>query len=338
MLSAAHCAKLNPTVATLGMHKLRLGDTEASEFNELVHIPIDIEASTIHPRYDPETESYDFWMIKLKWNADSSRYPPVQMESPSNPPISTGHLLTTMGFGTTANGLSSNVLQEVAVKYVTNADCAAKYATAPTPRRIFDSMLCAGETGGDSCKVNIILHSLVSISCPFLVLVSTTHLLFPILYFRVTRVDLSFIPKPRGSSVLYHGVKDVPNQIILVCMPVLAKVMTLSIRRLVNGPIRMLTLPRRLVMTARLDSMIEMVPSITACGTKRQGTAIMAVRTGMPVSRPRMLVVSVRLIKVGHCRHIIQRRCQLSIQHHYLPLLRHHRQRQGSQRRRHRNR
>lgn len=152
VLSAAHCAKLNPTVATLGMHKLRLGDTEASEFNQLVHIPIDIEASEIHPRYDPETEAYDFWMIKLQWNSDSLRYPPVQMESPSNPPISTGHLLTTMGFGTTANGLSSNVLQEVAVKYVTNADCATKYATAPTPRRIFDSMLCAGETGGDSCK------------------------------------------------------------------------------------------------------------------------------------------------------------------------------------------
>jgi hypothetical protein len=131
------------------MLKLRLDDNEQTEFSKLEHIPI--ERSEIHPRYDLATEAYDFWVIKLKWNADSARFPHVKLEVPHDT-ISDEHNLITLGFGTTKDGFPSNVLQEVTVKYVTNTMCATKYL--PVHKRIFDSMLCAADVEKDSCTVS----------------------------------------------------------------------------------------------------------------------------------------------------------------------------------------
>jgi hypothetical protein len=164
------------------MHKLRLDDNVAAdltEFEHIVHIPI--ERSEIHPRYNSNTSAYDFWMIKLKWNADSS-FPPVHLQEPADLPIPAGRELTTMGFGTTEDGFPSNVLREVTVKYVTNPVCADMYVSLQ--RWIFDSMLCAAATDKDSCLVCIVtIHYFCSLFISFVAihyfsLAEYTHSLF----------------------------------------------------------------------------------------------------------------------------------------------------------------
>ncbi len=214
-----------------------MDDNEQTEFSNLEHIPI--ERYEIHPRYDLATEAYDFWMIKLKWNADAARFPHVKLEDPTDT-ISDEHDLITMGFGTTKDGFPSNVLQEVTVKYINNTMCATKYL--PVQKRIFDPMLCAADVKKDSCMVSRFDPAIsLSLSCsnPFFLSSATSSLSFSSMsndfllctFFhlsRVTEADLSFTWTGTLSSVLFLGAKDAPTLIILVYMPVLLKATTLS--------------------------------------------------------------------------------------------------------------
>lgn len=153
------------------MHKLRLDDNDPddlTEFEELEHIPIDIEASKIHPRYNPETREYDFWMIKLKWETQYFADHVIHLMEDYN-----GHDLVTMGFGTVDTyGPASNVLQHVPVKNVANDECATKYQE--DSKKIYDSMLCAGDIGKDACKVCVVVcfHLFRSLSSVRLIVMS----------------------------------------------------------------------------------------------------------------------------------------------------------------------
>lgn len=126
----------------------------AEEFSQLEHIPI--ERSKIHPKYNPDTDEYDFWMIKLKWASQLYANEIVSLDTPTDGfESNSGDDLVTMGFGR----LSSirpypNVLHEVTLSYITNVDCTSVYGYAPG--RITDSMLCAGTRDGEGdCYVSL---------------------------------------------------------------------------------------------------------------------------------------------------------------------------------------
>jgi len=147
--SAAHCEKVS-TFVTLGMHKIKLSATEADEFYNLEHIPIALEA--IHPNYDDITTTHDFRAVKLKWASKLYADQVVALDSPTDGvDLKSGDDLVTFGFGTlTSGGTTPNIMQEVTIDYITNADCVNSYGY--TSSEIDSSMICAGRAGKDSCQ------------------------------------------------------------------------------------------------------------------------------------------------------------------------------------------
>jgi hypothetical protein len=109
-----------------------------------------------HPDYSDEGFSNDFMIIKLE-SQSSKPYVMLNM----NPNLPQGNIeneVTVMGFGNTISGVTSlaNILQEVYLGYIPNPIC----ELSKDPRldlsyqnRIIDSMLCAGDSGEDSCQV-----------------------------------------------------------------------------------------------------------------------------------------------------------------------------------------
>lgn len=137
------------------MHKLLLNGEE--NFDRIEHIPV--ERSEVHPDYDPETKSYDFWMIKLKWaSALYDINDVIDIDNPTDAlDLSSGDELMTIGFGLTTNedgAVPPNTLQEATVKYITNTDCTKGSPYNYQTNEIFKSMICArGDNGEDTCEV-----------------------------------------------------------------------------------------------------------------------------------------------------------------------------------------
>jgi hypothetical protein len=133
------------------MHKIKLSATEADEFYNLEHIPIALEA--IHPNYDDITTTHDFRAVKLKWASKLYANQVVALDSPTDGvDLKSGDDLVTFGFGTlTSGGTSPNIMQEVTIDYITNADCVNSYGYSSS--EIDSSMICAGRAGKDSCQV-----------------------------------------------------------------------------------------------------------------------------------------------------------------------------------------
>ena len=151
VLSAAHCAPLNPTHVTLGMHKVT--QDSGIEFYKIEHIPI--AQSSVHPNYKADTMDNDFWMIRLQWASKLYSGNVVSLDTPTDALVlssTSGADLVTFGFGTlSSGGATPNVMQEVVVDYISNAACVAQpygyYSSDITP-----SMMCAGRSGKDSCQ------------------------------------------------------------------------------------------------------------------------------------------------------------------------------------------
>ena len=105
------------------MHKIKLSSGEADEFYNLEHIPI--AQDEIHPSYNGNTNSYDFWAIKLKWASKLYADQVVALDSPTDGlELKSGDDLVTFGFGTlTSGGTTPNIMQEVTIDYIPNASC-----------------------------------------------------------------------------------------------------------------------------------------------------------------------------------------------------------------------
>ncbi len=169
VLSAAHClGRLggidppNTIYASLGMHwKILKHSSNATEFEHLEHIPI-VE-QVLHPEYKGDKiggkGGNDFALFRLAWATQLYQSDIVELDAPTNDEFDLdvgkqSHKLDTIGFGDRSQGKGkfTNVLQEVNVTYISNADCVADYAYTD---KIKPSMLCAGVPGGgqDACKV-----------------------------------------------------------------------------------------------------------------------------------------------------------------------------------------
>jgi len=136
VLTAAHCAGYANVAAHIGRHKL----SDTTETKEVISVQKEI----LHPNYDDSTDENDIMLVKL---ASSSTYSTVKLDNGSQT-LTEGTDVTVMGWGNTEErGFDSDVLLEVEVDIVSNADCLESYTVD-----IFDSSLCAARLGKDSCQ------------------------------------------------------------------------------------------------------------------------------------------------------------------------------------------
>ncbi|TYZ65844.1 hypothetical protein PybrP1_008091 [[Pythium] brassicae (nom. inval.)] len=135
VLTAAHCAS-NIQYVNVGTHFLS-GMADGTAVRVLRKI--------IHPSYSTAGKGNDFLLLEL---ASPVSYPPVALAAASGADEAVGNMATMLGWGTTTSGGSqSNVLLQVDVTIVTNADCKAKLPS------VTDTMVCAGGLlNKDSCQ------------------------------------------------------------------------------------------------------------------------------------------------------------------------------------------
>eukprot|EP00594_Rhizosolenia_setigera_P013861 CAMPEP_0178955374 /NCGR_PEP_ID=MMETSP0789-20121207/9564_1 /TAXON_ID=3005 /ORGANISM="Rhizosolenia setigera, Strain CCMP 1694" /LENGTH=290 /DNA_ID=CAMNT_0020636987 /DNA_START=169 /DNA_END=1041 /DNA_ORIENTATION=+ len=135
-LSAAHCSGNNPQVL-IGRHDL----SDSSEDFETIQV----EYEVVHPGYNSWTLENDVMVLKL---ASNSTYSPVKYDDGSAD-TSSGVDVVVMGWGTTTSGgQSSDLLLEVELDAISNAECENEYGAG----EITDDMLCASRAGKDSCQ------------------------------------------------------------------------------------------------------------------------------------------------------------------------------------------
>jgi hypothetical protein len=151
VLSAAHCFGVS-NVFSLGMHKINLGTEGAAKFYNIEHIPI--TESVVHPNYNAGTFNNDFWMIRLQWASKLYSGNVAQIDTPTDSLVlasTSGADLVVVGFGTLiSGGETQNVMQEVVVDYIFNTVCVSQpYLSSG----ITSAMMCAGQSGKDSCQV-----------------------------------------------------------------------------------------------------------------------------------------------------------------------------------------
>ncbi|EJK44869.1 hypothetical protein THAOC_36558 [Thalassiosira oceanica] len=148
LLSAAHCAGIQGP-AVLGLHMNTVDG--ANEFEHVEIIPF--AQSTTHPQYNGNTENNDFWVIQLQHDSVLYKDEIIQLDAPTGDDyeLTSGVDLTVVGMGALASGGSfPNVLQEVEVDYMTNAECCS--GTDYPCSEITDNMMCARRLGKDSCQ------------------------------------------------------------------------------------------------------------------------------------------------------------------------------------------
>ncbi|KAF0708693.1 Aste57867_6247 [Aphanomyces stellatus] len=133
VLTAAHCIPANPQYVSIGTHYL--SGTQDGE-------QIKVTKSVVHPKRG--SNNWDFAVLILERN---SKFAPVEV---SFDDVAAGTPTVVRGWGTTSSGGSqSNVLLEVGVDALSNAQC----ATFLAGNTVDETMLCAGgKLGEDSCQ------------------------------------------------------------------------------------------------------------------------------------------------------------------------------------------
>ncbi|KAF0708995.1 Aste57867_6131 [Aphanomyces stellatus] len=134
VLTAAHCMPLKPESVVIGSHEASGTDGEQIKVKEIV----------VHKSYTASTSSNDFAILVLE---RASKFPPVEISfdevTPATPTVVRGWGRTSQG------GKPSNVLLEVGVDALANAQCAKLLAG----KTVNGFMLCAGgKAGEDSCQ------------------------------------------------------------------------------------------------------------------------------------------------------------------------------------------
>jgi len=142
VLTAAHCTQSGVSWVLLGEHDLTASDGEQR---------LQVCSVTDHPQYDGQV-SYDFSILTL-CNEVAFR---TDIQPACLPPSSSyaadDKEAVVSGWGTLSSGGSTpDVLHEVAVQTMSNAQCTAS-STAYSPSQITQQMICATNPGKDSCQ------------------------------------------------------------------------------------------------------------------------------------------------------------------------------------------
>jgi len=140
VLTAAHC-KYPGLDAVVGEH-----DTSQSDGEQR----IDIISWINHPEYDSESKNNDFAIATLARPVTfTDKIYPICLPTGS-PSSYENRDATVTGWGTLfSGGFWVNILRKVDVSTMSNADCRN---TAYPPYAILDEMICARESGKDSCQ------------------------------------------------------------------------------------------------------------------------------------------------------------------------------------------
>jgi trypsin len=114
--------------------------------------PVEVIRKIPHPLYKSVTSGNDFLLLELK---SAVKYPPIALAKAA--PV--GKISTTMGWGATSeNGSPSNVLLQVGVGIISNAECAKIYDFTPCVGcakmfNVTDTNICAGgQLNKDFCE------------------------------------------------------------------------------------------------------------------------------------------------------------------------------------------
>jgi len=145
VLTAAHCTV--DTAATSIKVVIEAHNITDSELNS-----VDIAEIINHPNYEPHnSHNNDYSILRLaKPVTFTKKVSPVCLPADLSATYA-GVRATVTGWGTlSSGGPSSDVLQEVDVTVAINAECNSAYASKGYT--ITSNMVCAGDSGKDSCK------------------------------------------------------------------------------------------------------------------------------------------------------------------------------------------
>jgi secreted trypsin-like serine protease len=145
VLTAAHCAAAVGDNTPIDVF---LGATQLSGQGERIRVAELI----VHEEFDPGTLDNDLALLRLESN---SSQPTVKIVEPGDPEdlTSPGKRATVIGWGATSEGgVSSQVLLEVDVPIVSNAEANAAYN--PLGSTVTENMIAAGlpQGGKDACQ------------------------------------------------------------------------------------------------------------------------------------------------------------------------------------------
>jgi len=139
VLSAAHCAGERNGRVQIGRWDISDNSEDYEDFK--------VDYELVHPNYNDRTLSNDYMLLKLE---ETSQYPPVSIDDGSQL-LPAGTDVTVMGWGNTRdsffNGRPSDILLEVEVDIVSNAECNSDYGGD-----VFENMICAARPGKDACQ------------------------------------------------------------------------------------------------------------------------------------------------------------------------------------------
>ena len=140
VLSAAHCNDPSETQVIVGDYE-RGKTTYGAVARTIIK-------RTVHPKYNSNTQAYDFLILKL--NSPVTSIKPVSLNRSNASPVK-GEDVVVVGLGAlTEDGKFPQFLHEVTVQAVDHTTCNREYGG-----RIFEaSMVCAAAVGGgkDSCQ------------------------------------------------------------------------------------------------------------------------------------------------------------------------------------------
>lgn len=152
IVTAAHCVDV---INDPPIFDYLVGSNSISKFNESQYYQFrETEEVYVHPNYRLESSDYDIALMKMstpfEWDDDGYVYPACVPSADMDPDFSEGTQSVITGWGATREGgPQSDMLNEVTVPVVSQAECNASYEG-----EISDYMICAGlpEGGKDSCQ------------------------------------------------------------------------------------------------------------------------------------------------------------------------------------------
>ncbi len=159
VLTAAHCVAGRNGNGPKNLRVL-IGVTELNSHQGQTR---QIATITVHPGYDGKSTSNDAAVLRLDSPVDTSQIPPITPAGPGDKGLeSPGTMLTVAGWGSTHQHIAgkknrnkppkySHVLREVQIPVVADDQCVSDYAEKGGGQVNPAVMLCAGQSGQDSC-------------------------------------------------------------------------------------------------------------------------------------------------------------------------------------------
>ena len=145
VLTAAHCFEDKGVFIAASSIRVLLGEHNVAD-NEFTSV--DVAEIINHPNYDSRTTDNDYAILRLENRVTfNNKVSPACLPADLSSTYA-NVLATATGWGSLRfEGPSPNVLQEVDVTVVTNAECNRAYRG-----KITSNMVCAADSGKDSCE------------------------------------------------------------------------------------------------------------------------------------------------------------------------------------------